>query len=166
MKYCRRGRPHACHVQLSPDECELEWVSGAAKPRTLRLAAVKDVIAGQTTAVFRSARNFSPPALAEFELSCALREGACQGFTSQACLSPSFIASPTAQSARWTLYARSARICRDTLGCGTESRTPGRMRSNSNSGTMACALQWRSSKACPPVQTQQVSSPLLLALHQ
>ena len=55
LKYCRRGRPHACHVQLSPDECEVEWVSGAAKPRTLRLASVKDVVAGQTTAVFRSA---------------------------------------------------------------------------------------------------------------
>lgn len=53
LKYCRRGRPHACHVQLSLDECEVEWVSGAAKPRTLRLAAVKDVVAGQTTAVFK-----------------------------------------------------------------------------------------------------------------
>ena len=67
LKYCRRGRPHACHVQLSPDECEVEWVSGAAKPRMLRLAAVKDVVAGQTTAVFRSARCSSPPALSGTE---------------------------------------------------------------------------------------------------
>jgi hypothetical protein len=64
LKYCRRGRPHACHVQLSPDECEVEWVSGAAKPRTLRLAAVKDVVAGQTTAVFRSGCCPCPLALA------------------------------------------------------------------------------------------------------
>lgn len=64
LKYCRRGRPHACHVQLSPDECEVEWVSGAAKPRTLRLASVKDVVAGQTTAVFRSGCCPCPLALA------------------------------------------------------------------------------------------------------
>ena len=105
LKYCRRGRPHACHVQLSPDECEVEWVSGAAKPRMLRLAAVKDVVAGQTTAVFRSARCSSPPALQE--LRSAPFEGACQGCISQVCLSPSFIASRTAQSARWTSSARS-----------------------------------------------------------
>ncbi len=55
LKYCRRGRPHACHVQLSPDESELQWVSGAGKPRTVRLAAVKDVLGGQTTAVFKCA---------------------------------------------------------------------------------------------------------------
>jgi hypothetical protein len=82
LKYCRRGRPHACHVQLSPDECEVEWVSGAGKPRTLRLAAVKDVVAGQTTAVFRSARSFSTPKLSS--LSCAVHRLQALAWASQA----------------------------------------------------------------------------------
>lgn len=53
VKYCRRGKPHACHVQLSPDECEVQYVSASSKPRTVRLVSVKDVVAGQTTVVFK-----------------------------------------------------------------------------------------------------------------
>ncbi len=53
LKFCRRGKPHACHVQLAPDECEIQWVSAAGRPKAVRLAAVKDVVAGQTTALFR-----------------------------------------------------------------------------------------------------------------
>ncbi len=55
LKYCRHGKPHVCFVQLSPDERELQWVSGAGKPRTLPLTSVRSVLAGQQTAVFRRA---------------------------------------------------------------------------------------------------------------
>jgi hypothetical protein len=71
LKYCRRGKPHACHVQLAPDECEIQWVSAAGKPKTVRLAAVKDVVSGQTTALFRCVH--SPAALRRCALVVASR---------------------------------------------------------------------------------------------
>ena len=53
LKYCRRGgRPHAVHLQLSPLENELQWVSGAGKLRTLPLSAILRVVTGQTTPGF------------------------------------------------------------------------------------------------------------------
>ena len=54
LKHCRRAKPHAVFVQLSPLENELHWVSAAGKLRTLPLSTVLHIVTGQTTAVFRS----------------------------------------------------------------------------------------------------------------
>ena len=57
LKYCRRGKPHACFVELLAGERELQWVTAVGKPRTLSLEAVREVLAGQQTAVFRCAHH-------------------------------------------------------------------------------------------------------------
>ncbi len=117
LKYCRRGKPHACHVQLSPDECEVQWVSGAGKQRTLRLAAVRDVVAGQTTAVFRRACSRRRAARRR-----ALTPDACEADdsrarTAKAPPSPCCTAARAA-SARWTLSAR----CGRSVACALRLR--------------------------------------------
>ena len=115
LKYCRRGKPHACFVELLAGERVLQWVTAVGKPRTLSLEAVREVLAGQQTAVFRCAHitrccavrpSWRAGPWVPHCLTCAPRTaGVYRACNRRLCHSRSSIGTAT-QSGRWTWCAR------------------------------------------------------------
>jgi hypothetical protein len=137
----------------------LQWVTAVGKPRTLSLEAVREVLAGQQTAVFRCAHHLvlgsaaRPACVAsgasQPNICASTPAGVCRACSPRLCLSLSSIATIT-QSGRWTSSARCVsertrafRLTPSSLWPSRVLTTPsGECRGESSmmSGSAACAL--------------------------